>query len=1027
MTGFAQEVSTTTISGTVVSIVDNQPMEGVYLRVDGVAGVFRETDAEGRFSIPAPSTEVSLVFMYPGFFELTQFVGTPAELYIKLIPTGTNSNLSEVLVNNGVRRQQRFTTQAVTTLTEESFADRSYSTLEGYLYGKVPGVTVTTVDGMLGSPSSINIRGISSITTGSQPLYIIDGMEISNVSHLSDWGSESLNTNLYSNPLMALNVKDIESVTIKKDALSKALYGSRGANGVVYIETIKGERGASQIDLMVNQGLQFRSFDQMDLLNAEEHRQYMYEMALNQHKTPENVLGVYGDYLFNDPQSRFFHDYNNSTLWRRRVQENAAYYGDYHLRIRGGDNVAKYVFSVGMMDQSGILKNTNLNKMNARFNLDYQVQEWMVIGTNLYFCRLEQERHPMGLSAYNPLLVAHQKSPITGAYAKDANGNHTLLYQDSDFFGISNPMSLTHSTSNEFKNNIMGGKLYASFYAPNNYSATIYVGLHNQTLQDRLFLPRHGIVPRGDAFRTSQLYAENDLLIDMRLDLNYENVFDNIHYVRAGVGANYLYDQIDYTFGSAINSGGDDYTRLNQGALNDASMSGDEEWKMIAGYMHGNYVLKGKYIADVVMRVDASSRFGQDNRAAFYPAFGVAWRAGQEEFLRNVQILDELKVRANIGFSGSDNFGNYTSRLLFTPSNYKYLGGVMLSRLSNKELAPERLFEINMGLDASVFNQRLNLSVDYYDRTNQNMILPVMYTLEQGIYAMVNTGKMTNKGVEFGLKGYLRTGEINWSLGATLAYNINQVTELHNSIERLEQTYDIFTAVASVGQPVGSFYGYQTNGVYASDADVGALQNGRGFGFDSFRGGDVRFVDNNNDGYIDEEDMTYLGKALPDMVAGVNLAVSWKGITLSGLIDTQMGREVVNGMRYKLESMQDYSNQSVTVMDRWRRQGDVTDMPRISHNDPTGNNRFSDRWVEDGSFVRLRNVSLSYELPTDIVQRVRANRISVFVSAENVLTWTKYSGFDPEFNHMYSDFLSGLDLASMYIPRTLTVGLRVGL
>ncbi len=1019
------------ITGTVVSITDNTPMQGVAVRVEGVAGSFKETDAEGKFSINVPSYEVVLQVSYPGYKDFTFFAGTSA-LTVKMIPVGMKSNLEEVVLLNGVKRQQRFTSQAVKTLTEEHFTERPYVTMENYLYGKVAGVNVTSVNGMPGAASSVNIRGIGSVNASSQPLYIIDGMEISNVSYMTEWGSESFNTNLYNSPLITLNVNDIESVTFLKDAASKAIYGSRAGNGVVVIETAKGEKGNSKIDFIVNQGFDFKA-DQISMLNAEENRQYLLEMAYSQHQDAATVRGQFGQYLFNDPHSDYYQDYNNSTNWPDKVQNNAAYYGDYLFRIKGGDDVAKYSFSVGMFDKNGILKNTDMNKMSARFNLDYEVNEWMKIGTNLYFTKLSQARQVMGLSRYNPLLVAYQKTPLTTPFAKEPDGKVTPLYQDYDAFGISNPYALNQSTANEFKNNLMGGKIFAGFTFAGNYTASLSLGLHNQSSQDRLFLPQLGIAPLRDMFRISEQSYMSDLLFDGRADVNYQNKFGGIHYLNVGVGVNYLKDQMDYNFGRTFNSPGDDYTRLNQGKDTDKSASYDEQWKMIAGYLHANYILRDRYIADLSMRVDGSSRFGEDNRAAFYPALSLAWRLGEEDFMRT-DWMDELKVRASVGYSGNDNVGNYTAKLMFMPANYKNLGGISLGQLANKDLIAERTLEYNLGLDVSVFNQHVNLSLDFYDRTNRNMVLPTVVALESGTpYAMMNSGRLNNRGIEVAVDGYFKTGDFNWNVGATFAYNKNKVTKMPEGTLSVISKYDEFAAMAVQGQPVGVYYGYQTNGVFATDAEAAQYTNGTGYEYDPFQGGDIRFVNQNGDvdpagkEMIDQDDMVYLGKSMPDIVGGFHLQVSWKGFTLGGLIDAQLGREVVNGMRYKLESMKDYSNQTVATKNRWRQSGDITDMPRLSYDDPTGNSRFSDRWIEDGSFVRLRSLSLSYDFPTTWVQKIKLNKVRLFVNAENLLTYSNYLGFNPEFNHLFNDFISGIDAASVYVPRSVTFGIRIGL
>lgn len=1027
ITAVSQETSSGSvkISGTIVSIVDNTPMQGVNVRIDGVAGAFQETDENGKFSIDVLSYQVTMLFSYPGFIDYSMFLGERPELLVKMIPENHPSSLDQVVLIPGSVRQKRFTTQSYESLNESDFTGQSYATMERYMYGKVAGMNVTAVNGMPGAATSMNIRGISSMFTGSQPLYIIDGIEISSIEVIRDLYNETLNTQLYNSRLVGLNVNDIASVTVLKDAAAKAVYGSRAGNGVIIIETAKGEKGNSRIDLNITQGVDFKGKD-ITMLNANENRQYLMEMANSQYG-PGKVIDNFGQALFNDPSSLVYEAYNNDTNWPNLIQKNSAYFGDYHIRLRGGDDVAKYTLSVGMLDKKGILENNDMNKMTARFNLDYDVSEWLRIGTNLYFTRLMQNRSAMGFSSYNPLLLAYQKSPITAPYVQDKRGVDTPIFEDYDIFGVSNPLALSNLNKNEFANNHVGGKIFGEFRFNNEFSGYISAGLNNQTAQDKMFIPKLGVVPMRDMFRISEQTYVEDLLFDGRLEFIYHKKISEIHYMNVTLGGNILDDQASYRLGRSYNSTSDDFTKLDQGQI-DYQGSFEQKWRMLAAYLQGNYMFKERYIADLAMRVDGSSRFGLNNRAIFYPAIGLAWRISQENFMNTITWIDELKLRFSTGYSGNDNIGNYTARLLYLPGNYKDLSGFTLGQVANDQLKPEKLLEHNLGIDMGIFNQRVNLTLNIYDRTTTNMLLPTNQPSESGApVVLMNSGKVNNRGIEAGLGINFRTGDFAWNVGGNIAYNKNKVTKMPESTPTVVSHYDIFAAMAVYGQPMGVYYGFQTNGVFATDEEAASYaQNGRGYQYETFKGGDVRFIDQNTDDVIDDKDMVYLGKSMPDVTGGAYFSVSWKGITLGASMDMQLGREVVNGMRYKLEAMKDYSNQTIAVNRRWQQSGDVTDMPRLAYNDPAGNSRFSDRWIEDGSFVRLRNVSLSYDLPANYLQKIWFKKLKVFVNVDNVLTYSKYLGFDPEFNHLNSDFISGIDAASLYIPRSLTVGLCLG-
>jgi hypothetical protein len=398
-----------------------------------------------------------------------------------------------------------------------------------------------------------------------------------------------------------------------------------------------------------------------------------------------------------------------------------------------------------------------------------------------------------------------------------------------------------------------------------------------------------------------------------------------------------------------------------------------------------------------------------------------------------------LKLRVSYGLTGNDNIGNYYGRLLYQPSNYKDLGGFAIKNLANEKLKPEINREFQAGVDLGLLGNKITMTVDYFNTVNSNMIVFNNIKQTAGIAgAYMNVGENTNKGLEAGVNVAFKTGQVKYNLGATFATVDTKVTKMPSATPYIENSYQgIFTARAQEGQALGSYYGYQTDGIYSTKADLISSVTGKDIVngkneknqnvYEPFQPGDVKFVDQNKDGIINENDKVFLGDPNSDFYGSFKGDISYKGFTLSALVDYQLGRDIVNGLRYELESQNGYANQTIAVNRRWRQAGDVTDMPRLSYGDPSGNNRFSDRWIEDGSFVRLRNVTLSYELPTSLTKKAYLQKVTFFVTGENLLTWTKYTGLDPEFNSLNDGLLYGVDGGSMPVTRSYSAGIRIGL
>lgn len=1044
-----------TITGKVISTVDNKALEGISVRIQGVPGS-TVTASDGTFTIGSPNTKSYLEFSYPGYRTLALFLSGATQFTVRMEPEDFPSNLETVSLPTG-SFEKRYLAQSAVTLKDDKFQFRAITSPEYYIQGQLPGVNVTAFNGVPGAGADMVFRAKNSIYGGSKPLYIVDGMEISQMDNAT------ISDGSFISNLITISPNDIESVTPLKDAAAKAIYGSRGANGVVVIETFKGQKGSSKIDFSATLGTSEMRKKTLPMLSGDEHRKYMLEMALSQYDgNLGDVIKNFSTALFNDPtnpnKDYIYEKYNNNTNWINETQQDG-FYQDYHFRMRGGDDVSKYLFSIGYLGNEGVMRGNDMTRLSARFNLDYNITNALVFGSALSFSQVNLEQNHQLNSDYNALLLSMKKSPITTPYIQSntvagltQGGVNTPVLEDQDIFGLknnvgdgsnaensglNNPAAISRGAyRNEYLSNAIAGKVSLD-YTVQDLKFRLALGLDNRTEQTIVFLPENGFATVGDKYRTSVQGYYDNMLIDTQFDVTYHKRFNYVHDFSAKAGVQLLNNDMKYRYGRTYNAASDFYTLLS--GNRDSISSRSDIWRSLGMFGTFNYVYYDRYILNATARVDASSRFGAKEKAILFPAVGAAWRVDREDFLRNSSFINELKLRVSYGLTGNDNIGNYYGRLLYQPSNYKDLGGFAIKNLANEKLKPEINREFQAGVDLGLLGNKITMTVDYFNTVNSNMIVFNNIKQTAGIAgAYMNVGENTNKGLEAGVNVAFKTGQVKYNLGATFATVDTKVTKMPSATPYIENSYQgIFTARAQEGQALGSYYGYQTDGIYSTKADLISSVTGKDIVngkneknqnvYEPFQPGDVKFVDQNKDGIINENDKVFLGDPNSDFYGSFKGDISYKGFTLSALVDYQLGRDIVNGLRYELESQNGYANQTIAVNRRWRQAGDVTDMPRLSYGDPSGNNRFSDRWIEDGSFVRLRNVTLSYELPTSLTKKAYLQKVTFFVTGENLLTLTKYTGLDPEFNSLNDGLLYGVDGGSMPVTRSYSAGIRIGL
>ncbi|MDN5284831.1 MAG: hypothetical protein JWR38_1105 [Mucilaginibacter sp.] len=1021
------------ITGRVTGVDDGQPLPGVSVKIQGTdRGV--QTDADGLYVINAVSGQNVLVFSFIGYTTTTTNIGSLHKVDIKLKPI--NKELSEVLVVGYGTEAKKTVTGAISRVTAKSIADRPVTGVDQALQGLAAGVQVTSSSGTPGGGVSIRVRGTSSINASSQPLYVVDGTPINAGNYsLLGFGNQSTNA------LNDINPDDIESIDVLKDASSAAIYGSRASNGVVLITTKHGKVGKTQIDLSYYRGLQ-NPTKKIDVLTGPQYIQLLQDAITNRYAssigTPtyptlkdftEKFLGLKN--VSNAP------DTYPTTNWQDEVFKKNAPISSYNLSINGGNEKTRFNFTSGYFDQQGTLKGSDYKRFNARLNLDHTINDQFKIGTNMTFSRTTQNRINNDNNIYGVLSAAILETsaiPVynaDGTYAKDSNSsveNPVAAYKE--------PLNLT--TNGRLLSNVFGEyKILPYLTFKTNFAADYVV------YDERRFLPTtlNAGLPTGSGTETHQ----SDLNVLNENTLTFNKSFGD-HNLSILAGEAYQKDNYSSLQAGGTGFPGNDIPRLSAAAVKTTATSGGTSNVLLSYFGRANYNYKEKYLFSASLRNDASSRFGKNKRSGYFPSVSGGWRISDESFLKNASWLSNLKLRGGYGLTGNYNIGDFAARTLIGSGfNYNQLAGLAPSQLGSPDLTWENTKQTDLALDFGLFNNRLTISVDVYKKTTDNLLLNVPLPGSSGFTVYTdNVGKLQNKGLEIELQSVnFKSKSFSWNTGFNIAFNRNKVLALANGNAPFPQG---FASWVEVGQPLGSFRGYKVAGIFQSQQEINDLnaaaktKTGNAnalYQVAATSPGDIKFADLNGDGVITAADQTISGSAQPSFVGGLTNNMKYKDFDLSFFWQFSYGNKIYNNTRSFAEGQNSVFGQFATVLNRWTPTNTNTDIPRAVYGDPNQNNRVSDRFIENGSYLRLKNVTLGYTIPKFAAQAIHVRSVRVYVSAQNLATITKYSGFDPELSTFNdgnsvttaastSNTAPGTDFLTAPQARTIIFGVNVG-
>lgn len=1067
----AQDAGSNIIRGVVSSKIDGPLMSVHIVEVDQNKRYISTTvtDINGNFALKVKNTSNKLQVSYVGMKTQTLNIGNRTYFNVELQDATTINEVTvraARTVNTGTLAiPERERSMALQTISSKEFEGLSVASVDDALQGKIAGLDIIANSGDVGSGSSMRIRGITSINNSSEPLIVLNGV-IYDTPQASTFEFATANQEQFAD-LLSINVDDIESITVLKDAASTAMWGSRGANGVISINTKKGIRGKTRVQYTYRYSgaVQPKGYT---MLTGDDYTMLMKEAYFNprQSNTASNIRE-----LNYDPSFSEYENYNDNTDWVKAVTQ----YGqthDHYVQLSGGGEKARFMISGGYMNQSGSVIGQSVERFSTRMNLDYNVSDRIRFSTEFSFTHTDNDRNYDGL-----LSIAYRKMPNLSIYAQNADGTNTDRYykmltsassQLADQKSMRNPVASAHLAINEYKSTriLPTFRLQYDLLDPEDQMLRYkgYVSFDVNNGNTFTFLPKELSTSnwlQGDINESSNADSRS-LSVSSDHNLTWVPKFENTNhslmlYSAFQFGTSNSRSQYIGSYGTPSGT----ITGATAGGFVRDFSTGPGQGRWMAYMLLGHYAYKSKYIADITIRRDGSTKFGDNRKWGTFPGISFAWNIMDENFMEfSKDWLSTMRFRPSWGITGNPPNAEYLFYSLYSSfGNYMDMPAIRPENIQLTDLRWEKVSSFNYGLDLGFFDDRFMMDFNfYYKRTDDMLWGGLTIPSSAGFSALnfQNVGSMDNRGWELNLQGYklVKAGDFWMDVTLNFSNYVNKILEIDDAILARYNTVDFnivngqYLTRLQENNSYGSIYGFRYKGVYqysqyeegrtgtspfAQDAEGNIIRDAKGepvrmtfsAGTNSeykFKGGDAIYEDVNHDGNINELDMVYLGNSNPLMNGGISFKFNYKTLSVNVFSNFRIGNEVVNMGRMFAENMYGNNNQAASVNWRWRKDGDLTHMPRALYQ--SGYNWLgSDRFVESGSFFRVKNIQLNYGVPKEYLKHVKVNQATLYLTINNLMTFTKYSGVDPEVG--YGSL--GVSYDSNQTPRSksFTAGLSV--
>lgn len=1002
------------VTGKVTDQGSSEGLPGVNVVEDGTTNG-TVTDLDGKFKMTVANESSVLVFSYIGYVREEISVEGRSSIDVSLVPDVTQ--LSEVVVIGYGAVKKSDVTGAVAKVETEKLTQYATVDVNQALQGKVAGVQITPNSGRPGASAKVRVRGIGTINN-SDPLYVVDGFPTGSIDFIAPG--------------------DIESMEVLKDASATAIYGNRGANGVILITTKKGREGAAKFNFNAYAGVQ-NPWKTLDVANATEYATLYLEAHTNDGvDVTDPAQFPIADYT----TLQYVIDNNyEGTDWQDEVFRKNATLQNYNFSVNGGSEKSRYGVSATYFDQEGTIKNTQMQKFFLRLNNDLKLSDKLNAGFNLSYINVDINNYAD--DQYSGVLpTAISASPVTRAWDPVAE----KFGATQQFSQNNNPARIVDELKyRTWKQNKLVGTMFGEFEIVEDLTFRSNFGGELYFNRSKNYYPEFSTSPQSSEARTvSSLYDGRDEGYGWTWSnyFTYNKTFGvhNLNLMLGTEASAYFNTGVNVTGYKVINDPTQHYIRAAKDPIFQAG-SGEGHSSLLSYFGRLNYSYNGKYLVTATVRRDASSRFIKDNRVGIFPSFSLGWNAHEEDFLQGQSIVTNLKLRGGYGEVGNQSSVSSTATQYIVSANQRYsFGGLPVegranTRLKNSALIWETSAMTNLGIDAGFLQNKLTLTADYFIKKTSDMIVSVPLPQYIGANApSANAGDMENRGLELALGYNKKEGDFRFDISANAAFIKNELVNLgggepfnSGGVNKLGNTTRI-----EEGEVLAYFYGLKTDGIFNTPEEVEAYTwTDPETGVENriqplAEAGDVKFVDTNNDGKIDDDDRVKLGSAMPDFSYGFSAFLEYKNIDLKIFFQGLYGNETVNSLLIFNENPQGITNSLATRMDRWTPDNPDSNEPRMTSQNANDNSRFSDRYVEDGSYLRLRNIQLGYTIPGSAFGNLGVSNIRVYVSADNLLTFTNYKGYEPEVGDLYSSpFYWGVDLATYPQSSTILGGINI--
>lgn len=1040
----AKDLALRVINGRVIDAITKLPKSGVIVRVVGYGGYSSLTNDDGTYELKIPKYATAIE------------VSTPDYNIVKK-GLGKSDNIGDICIYHDTYKNDY--TKEANLLSENTANGFQYSdalTIEDEIQKNLGAIVHTTTrNGTPGVGSVMFLNGISSLNVNAQPLIVVDGVIFD-----QQYGRSMLHEGFYNDILSNISPADIDKVTVLRNGT--AIYGTKGANGVILIETKRSKSMATRITASLSGGFSLEP-NHYSMMDGDQYRTYASELL----GTTNTVLT---DFKFlNDQPNYYYNKYHNNTDWNDLLYH-TAFQQNYNINVEGGDVVAKYNLSLGYTTQESTLKYNDMSRLNIRFNTDIDILKNLSVKFDVSFANqtrnLRDDGAPESYSEgtpTSPSFLGYAKSPMLSPYTY-ANGelstNHTDI-DDEDYlnealsgysnynYKLANPIAINEygdaENKNRFENSMFNISIKPTFNFNKQLSLSEQFSYNLVNSNEKYYIPLNGVpsyyVSSVGDYRENEVRSlvskQNSVMSDTRL--KWANQYGE-HSIEVFGGARIISENYKLDTQVGYNTGNDKTPFTSSSLLNASTTGINDSWNSLAWYLQGTYNYRQRYFVQTNLTAEGSSKFGKDCDSGIkafdavwgiFPGVQASWVLSNENFMSEISFVDYLKLTAGYDVSGNDDIDVNAARSYFSAKRFlDAISGLTFSNIGNTKIQWETTKRFNVGLEGNFFNNRLHATVNLFSSKVDNLLTYQSLNFLTGLDSnWSNGGKMKNKGFDISLVGkVLNIRNFQWELGASLGHYKNEITDLPDGKTAIDTKLYGATIRSAIGGVANAFYGYKSEGVFSSTEEATAaglyILGDNGISKTYFGAGDVKFADLDGNHEINSKDMTVIGDPNPDIYGNIFTSFCYKKFKLDFNFNYSVGNDVYNYMRCQLESGSRFMNQTTSLTNRWQVEGQITDVPKATFQDPMGNSRFSNRWIEDGSYLKLKTITLSYDLP---VNSTFFQGFEFWIQANNVFTISKYLGTDPE-NAMSSSVIGqGIDLGRLPLCRNFVAGVKIKL